>query len=484
MHFGVAISSLLHTVFVVLGLLVYATVTHVQHQRRRPSAALAWVLFIVALPYLGLPAFLIFGSRKVVRPNAPKQPAPLGDWADPAGAPVWATSLLAALDVAGPVPAPEVAFQADGAESFAALQTLIDSAEHTLDLCSYIFADDGVGRAIAQQLAARARAGVRVRLLVDAIGNWRSLHAHDGVLLPAGVRRRVFMPLLLNARRGHTNLRNHRKLAIADGMRLWSGGRNIAAEYFTGKHGATSRAQPWLDLSFTAQGLLALQAQALFEGDWRIARGLRHALRASYARRFRRLLVQQEPEVAQLRHASVQAPLAQWVPNGPDYHADNLHALLVASIVHAERRVLMATPYFVPDDGLLDALILAARRGVHVMLLIPKQSNHHLADWARGRAIRALAAAGGEVRLLPRMSHAKAVVVDEVLALCGSANLDGRSLFINFEIMAAFYGPAQIGWLADWINSTANGLPHASSRQPAWWRDVLEGVVGTVGFQL
>jgi cardiolipin synthase len=146
--------------------------------------------------------------------------------------------------------------------------------------------------------------------------------------------------------------------------------------------------------------------------------------------------------------------------------------------------VLLATPYFVPDDGLLDALLLAARRGVRVLLLIPKHSNHILADLARGRAIRALAAAGGEVRLLQRMSHAKAMVIDDALALCGSANFDGRSLFINFEAMVAFYGPAQIRWLADWITDTASGLPCATSRRPPWWRDLLEGMVGAVGFQL
>jgi cardiolipin synthase len=286
------------------------------------------------------------------------------------------------------------------------------------------------------------------------------------------------MPLLLNPRRGHTNLRNHRKIAIADGARLWSGGRNLAAEYFTGKPGQP----PWLDLSFTAQGLLALQAQAIFEGDWRIARGLRRAPRTGYAQRAERLLARHATP-----HQAADMPvqsLAQWVPGGPDFHTDNLHALLVSAIVHAERRVLMAAPYFVPDEGLLEALILAARRGVHVVLLIPKHSNHRIADLARGRAIRELASAGGQVRPLPRMLHAKAVVIDDALALCGSANLDGRSLFINFEAMAACYGPAEIRWLAGWITATARAAPHLRPRPPAWWRDLLEGVSGTVAFQL
>jgi len=98
--------------------------------------------------------------------------------------------------------------------------------------------------------------------------------------------------------------------------------------------------------------------------------------------------------------------------------------------------------------------------------------------------VRELVAAGGEVRLLPHMLHAKATVVDDTLALCGSANLDGRSLFINFEAMAAFYGPAEIGWLAGWITRSADGLPRAQLHQPAWWRDLLESVGGALAFQL
>jgi cardiolipin synthase len=499
------------TALAAIGLLVYVITTQVRQQRRRPSAALAWVLFIMVAPYFGLPAFLMFGTRKVVRPGAPSQAAPLGFWNNPEQAPAWSVRLLAALNVSGPVPAQAVTFQSDGKEALDALMALIESAEFTLDVCTYVLARDAVGRAIAQKLADRAHAGVRVRLLVDAIGSIGKLHVHDHLLIPAGVRRRAFMPLLLNPRRGHTNLRNHRKFVIADNARVWSGGRNLASEYFTGHHGRHGRVA-WRDLSFTAHGLLALQARAIFESDWRIAPGLRRAPRADYAQWVERLEVQREKWLAQASYKTTdpklknqtkaikqhrqaliefQYPtqsevvaLAQWVPSGPDCHADNLHALLVSAITHAEQRVLLVTPYFVPDEALLDALILAARREVRVLLLIPKNSNHKLADLARGRAIRALASAGAEVYLLEQMLHAKAVVIDNTLALCGSANLDGRSLFINFEAMVAFYGSEQINWLADWITSTANGAPRASAHRPPWWHDLLEGIVGAVAFQL
>ena len=478
-----ALTPLEHVAFVAAGLLTYLVVTRVRRQRRHPYAALAWVMGIAAFPYLGLPLFLVFGTRKVVRPATPRQPAPAGPWA--ALAPLWATRLLAALGVAGARPQAVVRFESDGEAALAQLQRVIGSARHTLDLCTYVLGDDEVGAAVAAALADRARAGVRVRLLIDSIGSLKSAHSHDAMLKNAGVRTRLFMPALGRPGRGRVNLRNHRKLLIADGEVVWSGGRNLANEYFIGRVGEP----PWLDLSFAAEGALAAQAQALFDGDWRIARGARQALRLGYAERFARQQALEQPSDA-ADHAAAPSTdatfssLAQWVPSGPDFHEDVLHALLVSAAFHAEERLLLATPYYVPDEAVQEALVLAAKRGLQITLLLPRRSNHRLADWARGRAVRELVEAGVDVRLLPAMLHAKAVVVDDVLALCGSANLDSRSLFINYEAMAAFYGRAEIGWLADWINAHAAQAEPASAKPPSWLRDIGEGIVATLAFQL
>ena len=478
-----ALTPLEHVAFMAAGLLTYLVVTRVRRQRRHPYAALAWVMGIAAFPYLGLPLFLVFGTRKVVRPATPRQPAPAGPWA--ALAPLWATRLLAALGVAGARPQAVVRFESDGEAALAQLQRVIGSARHTLDLCTYVLGDDEVGAAVAAALADRARAGVRVRLLIDSIGSLKSARSHDAMLKNAGVRTRLFMPALGRPGRGRVNLRNHRKLLIADGAVVWSGGRNLANEYFIGRVGEP----PWLDLSFAAEGALAAQAQALFDGDWRIARGARQALRLGYAERFARQQALEQPSDAADYAAAPSTDatftsLAQWVPSGPDFHEDVLHALLVSAAFHAEQRLLLATPYYVPDEAVQEALVLAAKRGLQITLLLPRRSNHRLADWARGRAVRELVEAGVDVRLLPAMLHAKAVVVDDVLALCGSANLDSRSLFINYEAMAAFYGRAEIDWLADWINAHAAQAEPASAKPPSWLRDIGEGIVATLAFQL
>ncbi len=483
------LTPLEHAAFVAAGLLAYVVLTRVRRQRRHPYAALAWVMGIAAFPYLGLPLFLMFGTRKVVRPATAQQPTPAGPWADQA--PRWATSLLAALGVPAAQPNDAVCFQADGPAALAALLAVIESARHTLDVCTYVLGDDEVGATVAAALAARARAGVRVRMLVDAIGSFKSAHSHDAVLQAAGVQRRLFMPALGRPRRGRTNMRNHRKVVLADRSRLWSGGRNLANEYFIGRAGEPA----WLDLSFRADGPVAWQAQALFDGDWRLALGTRQRSTNSYADRVARLVARhalqapmaEPPAATPPGNAAAdgpRAPLVQWVPSGPDFHEDTLHALLVSAAFHADERLLLATPYFVPDEGVLEALLLAAKRGVQITLLLPERSNHALADWGRGRAVRELAEAGAQVRLHPVMMHGKAVVVDHVLALCGSANLDSRSLFINYEAMAAFYSAPEIDWLADWITRTATEGVAASSAPPSWLRDIGEGMVATVAFQL
>ncbi|RCX09127.1 phospholipase D-like domain-containing protein [Extensimonas vulgaris] len=468
-----------HFAAVVAGLLVYVVVSRAQHQRRQPASALAWVMTIAILPYFGTPLFLIFGTRKVARP-ATRTPLVTQRGRAPK-APLWATQLLAAMGIAAPQANARIAFHGDGAQSLTALLGVLRSARQTLDVCTYILGNDAVGDAVAAALAERAQSGVRVRLLVDAVGSLQTLHSHDAVLHPAGVQYRVFMPLL-GRPRGHVNLRNHRKWAVADGSQVWSGGRNLAREYFLGM----GHEPPWIDLSFTAQGPLAAQAQTLFEGDWELGRALAPKRTQRPAPPSLPPAPAPPPGPGPASDTAQQVPgaLAQWVPSGPDFHEDTLHALLMSAVFRAEQRLLLVTPYFVPDEALLEALLLAVKRGVRLLLVLPARSNHRMADWARGRAMRALAAAGAQVCLLPRMLHAKAIVVDEVLALCGSANLDCRSFFLNFEAMAAFYDRTQIDWLAQWAESTASQGQRAPAATPGWVRDLLEGVVGTLAFQL
>jgi cardiolipin synthase A/B len=172
------------------------------------------------------------------------------------------------------------------------------------------------------------------------------------------------------------------------------------------------------------------------------------------------------------------------VASGPDQVDDTVYALLLSAAYQAKRRIALVTPYFVPDAALLLALCLAARRGVVVELLIPARSNHRLSDIARGRALRALAQAGAHIRLAPQMLHAKLAVIDGQLALAGSANLDSRSLFLNYELMMAFHEAADVQRFAAWYERERRPAADFVLRRPGLLRDVAEGMVLWVGFQL
>jgi len=336
-------------------------------------------------------------------------------------------------------------------------------------VCSYLLGHDALAEDIGERLSLSARAGVRVRLLLDAYGAFRSDSALLVRLRAAGVDVALFRPLSLRYRDGPRNLRNHRKLCIADGCVLWAGGRNLAAEYFNG----SPQRPAWIDLSFDLDGATAAAAASQFEADWAIVRGAGGGVPAG----IHRIAAVPAPAVA------AGSP-TQFLPSGPDQAEDTYRAVLLAGCFRATRRILAITPYFVPDEGLLTALRLAVRRGVAVELVLPRHSNHALADFARNRALRELAQLGTSIRLLPQMVHAKAIVFDADLALVGSANLDPRSLLLNHEAMTVFYGQVEIDWLATWIDALAVTGQGYRNQQPSLLRDLGEGLVLTLAFQL
>jgi cardiolipin synthase len=450
-------AAVTHGVFVLGGLLLYVLTTRAGNQRRHPSAALAWVLTILLLPYLAVPLFLLFGTRKMAKPASPPAlPFP----ADGAAAPHWAGALLAGLGVPPAQNNQSVRFHADGAAAFSALMEILDGAQQRILLATFIFADDDIGNAVVAAMVRRARDGIDVKVLLEPLSRLSSSAAQLARLRNVGIA-----VCWANAGRRHwletrLNLRYHRKLVVCDDAVAWCGGRNIAAEYFT--HDGDGA--PWEDLSVDVRGPLAGQLGALFARDWRGAGGND---------------LQPIPYVSQPGEIP-----AQLVASGPDYADENVYGVLLAGAFQARERILAVTPYFVPDDALLVAWRMACRRGVRITLVVPGRSNHRLADWARGRALRDLAAAGAEIVLFPRMIHAKAVVIDGTIALCGSANLDSRSLFLNYELMVAFYGPREVAWLAQWIAArAAEGAPFAA-KEPSVLVDLAEGAVRVLGFQL
>ena len=448
-----------HGIVVIAGLMIYVLTSHAMRQRRQPAAAIAWVITLALVPYVGLPLYLIFGTRKLARPR--RGPPHVVSVAGAEAEEAWPQRLAAAMNLAPAASFHDLRIHEDGKQALESLHALIDSAGRTLDVCTYILGRDPVAAQICEKLERKARDGVKVRLMVDSLGNLmegqRDLHA----LVDAGIVVVRFVPVLHSPRRGRFNLRDHRKMAIADGAWLWCGGRNLAAEYFEGAPGI----HPWIDLTFDLKGPLAARARECFDNDWAFA-------------------IEKEPHRPPPEQEAARGTIGQLFPTGPDQTDDTVYSLLVTAFFKARRRIVAVTPYFVPDPTLLMALTLAAQRNVQVDLLVPAKSNHPMADLVRHRALRELAQAGARIRLAPRMIHAKAVVVDDSLALAGSANLDARSLFLNFELMVAFYEPDDVCRFAEWIERRATDARDYTPDAPGLVRDLSEGLVLWLAFQL
>jgi len=503
MHPGLSLGYwlTLHGLVTFVAVLLYVMTAHVLRQRRHPTAAIAWVLFILLVPYVALPSFLMFGSRKQARPRPHAVPDPLA--LETEGS--WAVQTAVALGQAEPSAYHTLHVHADGKDALDALWQTIGGAEHTIDLCTFILGRDAVGKAVIERLCAKARTGVQVRVMLDGLGRWMGGRPDLAPLRAAGAQVTMFVPPLHSPLKGRSNLRDHRKMLIADAAhdsaQLWCGGRNLAAEYFGGGHGPNASGSAWRDLSFDLRGELVEQARALFDHDWRFANGHKAIAAPAGAGAggvpsdtFDALFARTEP-APQLFGPRQQAPAAdssetlpatsaQLIASGPDQVDDTVYSLLVTAAYRARERIALVTPYFVPDAALLQALCLAARRGVTVDLLLPARSNHRMSDLARSRALRALSNAGGRIWLAPQMLHAKLAIVDHTMALAGSANLDSRSLFLNYEMMVAFHDRRAIAAFVAWFEREHLSARQHRPRPAGLVRDIGEGLVLWLGFQL
>lgn len=458
----------LHGFAVFAGLAIYAAASHLLRQRRHPSASIAWLISLVVIPYVALPLYLMIGRRKIASIGVDRAHPSLSS-GFPIDPRLSSTGRLAAAMGLPPAsPFDRLAIHQDGGHALRALHDMVTAATTSIDVCTFLLGRDVLGEELSALLMRRAQDGVRVRLMIDGIGIYLGGYPNLKRLSRAGVQVALFVSPLRSALRGRTNLRNHRKMVLVDGQRLWCGGRNLAAEYFQGDRSALHRKPIWIDLSFDLRGPLAEQGQQRFDQDWAFA-------------------TQGTPGTAPPQPVwpvATTGMKGQIIASGPDQSDDTIYTLIVSGCFTAQSRILVVTPYFVPDATLLMALTLAARRGIAVDLLLPRRSNHRLADIARHAALRELTAAGARVWLAPTMVHAKAVLIDRELALVGSANLDERSLFLNYELMVAFYDPAVVMQFSDWIERHQRQSHPYHARPPGLALGLLEGMVRWAAFQL
>jgi cardiolipin synthase len=310
---------------------------------------------------------------------------------------------------------------------------MIEEARESIHVIAFILGRDPVGREIVKRLCRKAKSGVKVRLLVDALGSYFTRGRFLKPLRRAGGQVGVFMPMLPLHRKWSANLRNHRKIVIVDGTSAMIGGMNLAKDYM----GPTPDPARWIDADLVVRGPAVPDLSEIFSKDWLFATGEK--------------LVGTAASISSANQPRSNVS-AQIVASGPDVAGEPFYDAVLSALYGSKERIWIVTPYFVPDDGLFRALMLQSRLGRDIRIVVPARSNHRIADFARGRYLRQLQQSGAHVYIHPdRMIHAKLVVVDRSIAVSGSANLDMRSFYLNYEVAMFIYSEVMVEEVAEWI---------------------------------
>ncbi len=427
-------------------------------QKREPVATLSWLLGLAALPYIGFLIYHVFGPQRIERQrlrrarNRSHIDARHDAFSTHAGARELARLGQAASGLS-PSSSHTVRLLVDGGEKYEALLADVRAAQRHVHLEYYIYGRDHVGEALRDALVERARAGVRVRLLVDAIGSARARRMF-APLLAAGGEIAWFHPARFGRiwRRPWVNLRTHRKIVIIDGRVAYTGGINITAD-----QDERHRDDAYRDLHVRLEGDVVRPLQRVFAEDWVYASGDR----------------------ACLQEIGTQTPPAeppgeiptQVIASGPDSRWEAIHRVHVSAIHAAHTRVWLTTPYFVPGEAARMALTSAALAGLDVRLLVPKRSDSLLVTLAARSYFDELLAAGVKVfEYGPRMLHTKALLIDDAIVVLGSANFDHRSFSLNFEVSVMFDDRTLATRLARHLEAE---LQHAQTVTPATDRPLL-----------
>ena len=409
--------------------------------KRDPRAALGWIVTCLTLPVIG--PFLYWcaginrinlrarhwldsGRRLAAWDNFPGRQEGKALFSLPGSEHLAELRKLADRVVSFPlVSGNRLTPLANGDNAYPAMLEAMDAARHSISLSTYIFDGDSVGRRFVEVLKKAAERGVQVRVIVDALGEKYSRPTARQLLKGSRVKVGRFLPL----RQGwYMNLRNHRKILVVDGCKAFTGGMNIGERHLI--EGST-KTHPVVDLHFMVEGPVVGDLQRVFLEDWYFSTGELISDRLLF------------PALS-----AAGTSLARTIGDGPDKELRKLHWIIMGALSCARERVRIMTPYFIPDRALVSALATAALRGVEVTLVLPSVNNLPYVHWATRAYLWELLQQGIRVWYQPPpFVHTKLFLVDGIWSLIGSANLDPRSLRLNFELNMEVYDPAFTGRL-------------------------------------
>lgn len=407
--------------FYVLGLI--ATIDAIWNGRTS-QGTLAWVTTLTFIPFIALPLYLLLGSPrfrgyKKARKASSKVLKKLHVEQRMCSEAFISNNKLHSvipLEALSRLPQSEqnsVRLLINGDQTFAHIFNAIDSAKDTILVQFYIVNDDNLGRRLQQALIAKAKQGVRVYFLFDEIGSVGLRNQYLNEMKEAGIEYSRFNPRRVT-RRLQLNFRNHRKLVIVDNKTCFIGGHNVSDEYL----GHTPNVDLWRDTHLQIDGPATLAAQLSFVEDWYWAQN--NIINLSW-------------DVFR----SEQNTKALIIPSSPADTIETMSLSFVQLITSAQQRVWIATPYFVPDLNVMGALQLAALKGLDVRILLPDKNDNLIISYATRHYVSQLRLLGIKfLQYKPGFLHQKTMLIDDHLSYIGSANLDNRSLRINFELNA------------------------------------------------
>lgn len=416
-----AVVALIHTLGVLSAIHAVASV-------RTPQGAIAWAISLLTFPYLALPLYWILGRNRFHGYVEALQRGAL-EQADHGGIAMILERLrdhqvdlpperagdLQVLAQLSRVPYTQgnaLELLVDGEATFGAIFAALEAAERYILIQFFIIKDDDLGRELHARLLRKAAAGVSVRLLYDEIGSHALPKSYAETLRAAGIAVSAFHTTRGRRNRFQLNFRNHRKIVVVDGRVAFVGGLNVGDEYL-----GRGPLGHWRDTHLRVRGPVVQALQRVFLADW------------YWATR----------QVADLewRPTATGDQIALIFPTGPADTLETCSMFFHQAIVGARRRLWIASPYFVPDPPVFEALQLAALRGVDVRILLPAKPDHKLVYLASFSFLDAADRTGIQIyRYQNGFLHQKVVLVDDEVAAVGTANLDNRSLRLNFEVMA------------------------------------------------
>lgn len=407
-------------------------------EKRDISAAWAWLFVMLLLPGIGFIIYLFFGwklnQRQIFDLKAQKRLG-ISDMAEyqkrnPKNKPTLDTNLENDLvqmflntDNAILTTKNDLKIFTDGHEKFNSLFEDLKKAKHHINIEYFTIYDDQLGKKLRKILVQKAREGVQVRVLYDLFGSKGSKQKFFKELIQAGGEVTPFMKSKLGYYSFRINFRNHRKIVVIDGSVGYVGGFNIGDQYL----GRNKRFGNWRDTHLRLEGSVVLQLQSRFFMDWNASA--------------KRQKVQFSLDYFPQSNVQNNIPM-QIVSSGPENDVQKIKQGYIKMIMGAKHSIWIETPYFIPDDALMEALLIAIRSGIEVRIVIPQMPDHPFVYRATEYYVQQLLKAGARIYSYQNgFMHAKTIVVDNMITSVGSANWDIRSFKLNFEANAFMYDP-------------------------------------------